>query len=79
MKLGRNTVKIVVLRKPLPGIVDVQKACKKKSVHGVDELSDDSDDYFLNKESVGAIKAEECQRKIFATMCLRETKMWRYC
>ena len=50
-----------------------RKPAKRKSVHGVDELSDDSDDYFLNEESVGAIKAEECQRKIFATMCLRET------
>ena len=55
------------------------KPAKGKQVHGVDELSDHSDDYFLNVESVSAIKAEECQRKIFATMRLRETKIWRYC
>ena len=38
------------------------KPATKKSVHGVDELSDDSDDdYFLYVESVSAINAEECQ------------------
>ena len=52
-----------------------RKPAKSKLVYGVEELSEDSDDYFLNAESVSAIKAGECQRKIFATMRLRETKM----
>ena len=56
-----------------------RKPAKSELVHGIEELSDDSDDYFLNVESVSAIKAEECQRKIFATMRLTETKMRRYC
>lgn len=43
-----------------------RKPVKSKPIHGVDELSDDSVDYFLNVESVSAIKAEKCQRKIMA-------------
>ena len=39
-------------------------------------MSDDSSrDYFRYVESVSAINAEECQRKIFAAMPLRETKV----
>ena len=53
-----------------------RKPVKSKPIHGVDEFSDDSVDYFLNVECVSAIKAKKCQRKIMAVMRLRETKMW---
>lgn len=53
-----------------------RKPAKSKPAQGVDELSDDSSgDYFRYVESVSAINAEECQRKIFAAMLLRETKV----
>ena len=53
-----------------------RKPAKSKPAQGVDELSDDSSgDYFRYVESVSAINAEECQRKIFTAMLLRETKV----
>jgi len=46
---------------------------RKPAVHGVDEVDNDSDsDYFFCIESVDAISEEQCKRKIFATMSLKD-------
>ncbi|EDO28761.1 predicted protein [Nematostella vectensis] len=44
-------------------------------VHGVEEFSDESDDYFFYVESVGAVNAAQCKRKIFASMQLRDEQV----
>lgn len=58
-----------------PGSYLCREPAKCKPVHGEDELSDDSDGYFLYVESASAIDAEQCQCKIFAKMRLRETEV----
>ena len=49
---------------------------KQKPVHGIEDLSDDNDDeYFLFVESVGAVSNKNYERKIFATMHLRDQRL----
>ncbi|XP_032233946.1 uncharacterized protein LOC116616143 [Nematostella vectensis] len=48
---------------------------RSRPVHGVEEFSDESDDYFFYVESVGAVNAAQCKRKIFASMQLRDEQV----
>ena len=49
---------------------------KQKPVHGIKDLSDDNDDeYFLFVESVGAVSDKNYERKILATMHLRDQRI----
>ena len=50
---------------------------KQKPVHGIDALSDDNDDdeYLLFVASVGTVSDKNYERKIFATMHLRDQRL----